>query len=134
VDRYTRESFQIATKLPAWTAKNEKEAKEMFPISLKRLGTEYIDFYLLHNVGQNRTRSFDDFGIWDYVRELKAKGLVKHIGFSFHDKADVLDKVLCEHPEMEFVQLQINYADWESGAGSRANATRRRSGTINRSL
>jgi predicted aldo/keto reductase-like oxidoreductase len=116
VDRYTRESFQIATKLPAWTAKNEKEAKEMFPISLKRLGTEYIDFYLLHNVGQNRTRSFDDFGIWDYVRELKAKGLVKHIGFSFHDKADVLDKVLCEHPEMEFVQLQINYADWESGA------------------
>jgi predicted aldo/keto reductase-like oxidoreductase len=83
---------------------------------MKRLGTDYIDFYLLHNVGQNRNRSFDDFGIWDYVRDLKARGLVKHIGFSFHDKADMLDAVLTAHPDMEFVQLQINYADWESGS------------------
>jgi predicted aldo/keto reductase-like oxidoreductase len=116
VDRYPRESFQIATKLPAWTAASEKEAKEMFHISMKRLGTDYIDFYLLHNVGQNRNRSFDDFGIWDYVRDLKTRGLVKHIGFSFHDKADMLDAVLTAHPDMEFVQLQINYADWESGS------------------
>ncbi|NLO46950.1 MAG: 4Fe-4S dicluster domain-containing protein [Clostridiales bacterium] len=116
IDRYPRESFQIATKLPAWTAKNEKEAKDMFHISMERLGTKYIDFYLLHNVGQNRKKSFDDFGIWDYVRELKAEGLVKHIGFSFHDRADVLEAILNEHPDMEFVQLQINYADWENGS------------------
>ena len=114
VDRYPRESFQIATKLPAWTAANAEDAKEMFNISLKRTGAGYFDFYLLHNVAEERMNSFDDFGIWDYVRELKEKGLIRHIGFSFHDNAQVLDKVLTAHPEMEFVQLQINYADWES--------------------
>lgn len=116
VDRYPRESYQIATKLPAWSgADNEEEAKKMFWTSLERTGLDYFDFYLLHNVGQTRTKAFDDYGIWDYVKELKEKGLVKHIGFSFHDKADLLDEILTKHPEMEFVQLQINYADWESG-------------------
>ena len=115
VDRYPRESFQLATKLPAWAgAKTADEAKEMFWTSLKRTGAGYFDFYLLHNLGDNRSKSFDDFGIWDFVQEQKAAGLIKHVGFSFHDKADVLDEVLTAHPEMEFVQLQINYADWES--------------------
>ena len=59
---------------------------------------------------------FDDFGMWDYVRELKEKGLVRHIGFSIHDKADAIDKILTDHPEMEFVQFQLNYADWESSS------------------
>lgn len=114
VDRYPRESFQIATKCPVWRVKTEEEAKNMFWTSLKRTGAGYIDFYLLHNLGESRTKSFDDFGMWDYVRELKEKGLVRHIGFSIHDKADALDKILTEHPEMEFVQFQLNYADWES--------------------
>lgn len=114
VDRYPRESFQIATKLPAWVAANEKEAKEMFTTSLRRTGAGYFDFYLLHNVGASRKKMFDDYGIWDYVMKLKEEGLIRHVGFSFHDKADVLDQVLTEHPEMEFVQLQLNYADWES--------------------
>jgi predicted aldo/keto reductase-like oxidoreductase len=96
--------------------KTEEEAKNMFRTSLKRTGAGYIDFYLLHNLGGGRTKSFDDFGIWDYVREMKKEGLVRHIGFSMHDKADVLDKILTEHPEMEFVQFQLNYADWESGS------------------
>jgi hypothetical protein len=86
----------------------------MIHTSLKRTGAGYIDFYLLHNLGDSRTKRFDDFGMWDYVRELKEKGLVRHIGFSIHDKADALDKILTEHPEMEFVQFQLNYADWES--------------------
>ena len=81
--------------------KTEEEAKNMFWTSLKRTGAGYIDFYLLHNLGENRTKFFDDFGMWDYVRELKEKGLVRHIGFSIHDKADALDKILTEHPEME---------------------------------
>lgn len=114
VDRYPRESFQIATKCPAWIVKTEEEAKNMIWTSLKRIGAGYIDFYLLHNLGESRTKIFDDFGMWDYVRELKEKGLVRHIGFSIHDKADALDKILTEHPEMEFVQFQLNYADWES--------------------
>ena len=114
VDRYPRESFQLATKLPAWAgAQTAGEAKEMLQTSLRRTGAGYFDFYLLHNCGDDRTQAFDKFGIWDYALEMKEKGLLKHVGFSFHDKADVLDELLTKHPEMEFVQLQINYADWE---------------------
>jgi predicted aldo/keto reductase-like oxidoreductase len=117
VDRYPRESFQLATKLPAWAGpKTAEEAKQMFWTSLERTGAGYFDFYLLHNCGGERTAVFDNFGIWDYVRELKEKGLVRHIGFSFHDTADELDRLLTAHPDMEFVQLQINYADWENGS------------------
>ena len=115
VKRYPREKFQLATKLPAWAgAKTAEEAKQMFFTSLERTGAGYFDFYLLHNLGDNRTQPFDDFGIWDFVQEQKAKGLIKHVGFSMHDTAEKLDEVLTKHPEVEFVQLQINYADWES--------------------
>ncbi|MDL2293720.1 aldo/keto reductase [Ruminococcaceae bacterium OttesenSCG-928-D13] len=114
VDRHPRESFQLATKLPAWSASTEAEAKEMFSTSLARTGAGYFDFYLLHNLGDTRTKFFDDFHIWDFLAEQKAKGLIRHLGFSMHDKADQLDAVLTMHPEIEFVQLQINYADWNS--------------------
>ncbi len=114
VDCHRRDSFQLVTKLPAWLVTTAGEARQMFYTSLKRTGAGYFDFYLLHNLGGNRTKSFDDFGLWDFVQEQKEKGLVRHVGFSFHDTADVLDDVLTKHPEMEFVQLQINYADWES--------------------
>lgn len=115
VDRYPRESFQLATKLPAWAgAKDADEAKAMLETSLKRTGAGYFDFYLLHNLGDNRTQVFDDFGIWDFVQEKKAEGVIKHVGFSMHASAEELDEVLTKHSEMEFVQLQINYADWES--------------------
>jgi Predicted oxidoreductases of the aldo/keto reductase family len=114
VDRYPRESFQIATKCPAWRAATAEEARNMFRTSLERTGAGYFDFYLLHNLGDSRTKCFDDFGIWEFARELKEKGLVRHIGFSIHDNAAAMDKVLTEHPEMEFVQFQLNYDDWES--------------------
>ena len=115
VDRYPRECYQLATKLPAWAgAKTAEEARAMLATSLERTGAGYFDFYLMHNLGDNRTEAFDRFGIWDFLAEQKAKGVIKHLGFSFHDKADVLDDLLNKHPDMEFVQLQINYADWES--------------------
>ena len=114
VDRYPRESFQIATKCPVWLVNTAEEARNMIWTSLQRTGSGYIDFYLLHNLGNSRTQCFDDFGMWDYVRELKEKGLVRHIGFSIHDKADALDKILTAHREMEFVQFHLNYEDWES--------------------
>jgi len=115
VDRYPRESFQLATKLPAWAGpKTAEEARQMFWTSLERTGAGYFDFYLLHNIGGSRLQKFDEYGMWDYVQELKEKGLVRHIGFSFHDNAELLDKLLTEHPEMDFVQLQLNYGDWES--------------------
>ena len=117
VDRYPRESYQLATKLPAWAgAKTAEEAQGMLATSLARTGAGYFDFYLLHNLGDNRTEAFERFGIWDFLRRKRDEGVIKHLGFSFHDKADVLDDLLTRNPDMEFVQLQINYADWESAS------------------
>ncbi|MDR0857599.1 MAG: aldo/keto reductase, partial [Oscillospiraceae bacterium] len=117
VSRYPREKFTLATKLPAWAgANNEKEAQQMFFTSLERTGAGYFDFYLLHNIGATRTEKLDEYNIWDFVLKQKEAGLIKHAGFSFHDNAQLLDEVLTAHPEVEFVQLQINWADWESGA------------------
>lgn len=114
VDRYPREKYLLATKLPAWAgAKSKEEAEQMFYTSLERTGAGYFDFFLLHNLGEGRSHYFDDYDIWSFLAERKKEGLIKHLGFSMHDKADVLDEILSAHPEMEFVQLQINYADWE---------------------
>lgn len=114
VDRYPRDQFLLATKLPAWAgAKTKEEAQRMFDISLERTGAGYFDFYLLHNLGEKRTHFFDDYDIWNFLARKKEEGLIRHLGFSFHDKAKLLDELLTKHPEMEFVQLQINYADWE---------------------
>ncbi|MDL2246163.1 aldo/keto reductase [Methanobrevibacter sp. OttesenSCG-928-K11] len=116
VDKYSRDKFQLSSKLPAWMAKSGKEAKNMFKTSLKRTGVDYFDFYLLHNLGENRTEAFDNYDIWNYLLEKKEEGFIKHLGFSSHAKAVELDEILRKHPEMDFVQLQINYADWESDA------------------
>ncbi len=113
VERYPRGSYQLATKNAAWRSKSEAEAKAQFERSLELTGAGYFDYYLLHNLGANRTKVFDDYGMWDWVQEKKAAGLIKHVGFSFHTTAGELDAILQAHPEMEFVQLQINYADWE---------------------
>lgn len=112
--RYPRESFQIATKCPAFAVRTEEEAKNMIWTSLERIGVDYIDYYLLHNLGGSRTKKFDEFKMWDYLCELKEKGVVKHIGFSIHDNAQALDELLTSHPEIEFVQFQLNYDDWEN--------------------
>ena len=115
VDRHPRESFQLATKLPAWAGpKTEKEAKDMFWTSLERTGVEYFDFYLFHNLGVGRTEAFDKFGIWDFLAERKREGRIRCLGFSMHATADYLETVLERHPELEFVQLQLNYSDWEN--------------------
>lgn len=117
VDRYPRESYQLATKNAAWiNCKTREDAIAQFYTSLERTGAGYFDFYLLHNLGDNRTKAFDDFDMWTFVQEKKAEGLIKHIGFSFHSTAEYLDEILTKHPEMEFVQLQINYADWENAS------------------
>ncbi len=115
VERYPRESYVFATKLPAWAGpRNAQEAQAMFWTSLERTGVGYFDYYLLHNVGGDHTRYFDEYGIWQFLMDRKSEGLIKHLGMSFHDKANVLESVLAAHPEIEFVQLQINYLDWES--------------------
>ena len=117
VERYPRESYQLATKNAAWiNCKTREEAIAQFDVSLKQTGAGYFDFYLLHNLGESRTKFFDDFDMWSWVQEKKAEGLIKHVGFSFHSTPEELEAILEAHPEMEFVQLQINYADWENPA------------------
>lgn len=115
VDRYDRDEFVIADKLPVMFLTHESQMEEIFSNQLERCGVEYIDYYLLHalnKVGYEKTKLFK---IFEFVKQKKAEGKIKKIGFSFHDKAKVLDKILSEHPEVEFVQLQINYLDWQDG-------------------
>lgn len=117
VERYPRESFQLATKNAAWiNCKTREDAVQQFETSLKQTGAGYFDNYLLHNLGEMRTHFFDDFSMWDFVKEKKAEGKIRHYGFSFHSTPEELDAILTAHPDAEFVQLQINYADWENPA------------------
>ncbi|MCD7777159.1 MAG: aldo/keto reductase [Clostridiales bacterium] len=117
VERYPRDKFQLATKNAAWiNCKTREDAVNQFETSLKQTGAGYFDFYLLHNLGEQRTKVFDDFDLWEFVKEKKKEGLIKHIGFSFHSTPEELDEILTAHPEAEFVQLQINYADWDNPA------------------
>ena len=115
VDRYPRESYTLATKLCAWMgAHNEETAKQQFYTSLERTGAGYFDYYLLHALQAGNYKKYEEYHIWDFVKEQKEKGLIKHWGFSFHATPDILDELLTKHPDAEFVQLQLNYADWEN--------------------
>ena len=115
-DRHPRDSYYLASKLNAsgWACKGEAEAKAEFRHSLERTNAKYFDFYLLHAIEESNVELYAQYGLWDYVKDLKAQGLVRHWGFSFHGSPELLEKVLTEHPDAEFVQLQINYIDWEA--------------------
>jgi predicted aldo/keto reductase-like oxidoreductase len=113
VDRHPRESFYLATKLPVWLVKSPEDPERLLQQQLSRTGVAYFDRYLLHALGEERLASLDENGVWDFLKSVKARGLAKSIGFSFHDTAEVLEKILSAHPEAEFVQLQVNYLDWE---------------------
>ncbi len=123
VERYPRDSFTLATKLNAFImAPTEKAAKKQFTTSLERTGAGYFDYYLLHALMENNYKRYDKFHLWDFVKEQKEKGLIRHFGFSFHAGPKLLDELLTAHPEVDFIQLQINYADWENPTvASRAN-------------
>lgn len=117
VERHPRDKFQLATKNAAWiNCKSRDDAIGQFETSLKQTGAGYFDFYLLHNLGEGRTKFFDDFDMWSFVQEKKQAGKIRHVGFSFHSTPEELEGILTKHPEMEFVQLQINYGDWENPA------------------
>ncbi len=124
VERYPRDSYTLASKLiiqPASTISVE-EAKQETMTSLERSGAGYFDYYLVHAIQRGNWQKYEEYGIWDYVKELKEKGLIKHYGFSFHADPELLIELLERHPDAEFVQLQINYADWENpGVASRRN-------------
>ena len=123
VDRYPRDSFTLCTKINAFMlAPTEKAAKKQFYTSLERTGAGYFDYYLLHALMENNYKKYDRFHLWDFVKEQKEKGIIRHFGFSYHAGPELLDQLLSAHPEVDFIQLQINYADWEDPSiASRAN-------------
>jgi len=114
VDRYPRDSFTLATKLHAGFFNSFEDRDTVFSSQLKKTGAGYFDYYLIHGVEASSLPKYEKFDCFNWLLEKKAQGLVKHAGFSFHDSAELLEEILTEHPEMEFVQLQINYLDWES--------------------
>ncbi len=114
VDRYPRESFTLATKLHSGFFNTLEERDKVFNEQLRKTGAGYFDYYLLHGIEESMIGKYEEFDCFNWLLEKKAQGLVKHVGFSFHDTPELLDEILTKHPEMEFVQLQINYLDWES--------------------
>lgn len=114
VKRHPRDSYTLADKLHGGFFNTIEEAENIFNEQLRKTGVEYFDYYLLHDIGQDHYKKYTELGCFEWLVNKKKQGLVKNIGFSYHDNAELLDKVLTEHPEIEFVQLQINYLDWES--------------------
>ena len=123
VERYPRNRYTLATKLIVMGDQMTAEsAKQEFYTSLERTGAGYFDLYLLHAFQRSNYQKYEEFGLWDFVNEQKGKGLIRNIGFSFHADPELLEELLNRHPEVDFVQLQINYADWENpGVNSRKN-------------
>ena len=122
VERYPRDAYTLATKLNTMTALTENMAKKELTTSLERTGAGYFDYYLLHALSRSNVDKYERFHLWNFVQEEKAKGRIRHIGFSFHDSPELLEEIIEKHPEVEFVQLQINYQDWEAkNVQSRAN-------------
>ena len=112
--RHPRESFTLATKLHAGFVRSFEDRDKVFRSQLKKTGAGYFDYYLLHGIEAGMLPTYEKFDCFSWLLNKKKEGLVKHAGFSFHDTPEMLDRILTEHPEMEFVQLQINYLDWES--------------------
>ena len=114
VSRYPRDAFTLTTKLPAYLLKSEEDRDWVLNEQLHKTGAGFFDYYLLHDVNSNTIKTFEKLDCFTWLKNKKEQGLVKTIGFSFHDGPELLDRLLTEHPEVEFVQLQINYLDWES--------------------
>lgn len=114
VKRHPRERFTLATKLPARILKSKEDQERIFNEQLENCGVDYFDYYLLHNVGVATYEIAKKVDSFAFIQAKKNEGKVKKFGFSFHDTADLLDEILTAHPEVDFVQLQINYIDWEN--------------------
>ena len=121
VERHPRNSFTVATKFPTFMLIPEDKIEETFQSQLDNLGVEYIDYYLLHNIQNVYYDDYDGNGgivkttnLFDHAKKWKADGKIRHLGISFHSSAKLLDRVLTEHPEIEFVQIALNPIDWDS--------------------
>ncbi len=116
VKRYPRDAYTIASKLPIMYLKKEGDQERIFDEQLEKVGVEYFDYYLLHNLNAEKVKTAEKFDSFGFVMQKQKEGKVKHWGVSFHDDAETLDEILTNHPEVEFVQIQLNYLDWEHPA------------------
>ena len=115
VKRYPRDRFMLATKLPAWCMKDPDDRDRIFNEQLERCGVDYFDFYLLHSIEDGGNgETYERLDCFNWGLRKKAEGRIRHFGFSFHGSPAYLIKVLDAHPEVEFVQIQLNYADWRN--------------------
>ena len=114
LDRFPRESFTVTDKMPAMMLHHAHDLERICHEQVERTRVTYYDYYWLHALNKNTVKTLDEIGGWEFMKKLKAEGKVRHIGFSFHDDSATLEQILGNHPEMEFVQLQINYIDWEN--------------------
>ena len=109
--RHPRESYHLATKLPVFSVRSRQEAEEIFSGQLERLRTDHFDFYLMHAMNAERFEKVKELGLYDMLREKKEEGIIRNLGFSFHDSPAVLEKIVDEWP-FDFAQIQLNYLDW----------------------
>lgn len=116
VERHKRESFTLATKLHSGFIKKEEDCDKVFEEQLRKTGAGYFDYYLIHDINVHSMNKYSSLHVFEWLQKKKRDGLVKHTGFSFHDSPELLEQVLKKHPEMEFVQIQLNYLDYESPA------------------
>ena len=114
VKRHPAGDYTITTKMPVFRIKKQSDMIETFEVSMERLGIDYLDHYLLHGLTLEVSDKLENMGAWEFMRGLKSQGRIGHYGFSFHDTPENLDKILTRHPDTEFVQLQINYLDWDA--------------------
>ena len=123
VERYPRDAFTITTKANAWLGSpTAEQTKAQLQTSMERLGVDYLDYYLLHAIQDNNQQTYDDYGLWDWIRGLKEEGVIRRWGFSFHAGPERLERLLTTYPDIDFIQLQINYADMDdAGVQARAN-------------
>ena len=114
VKRHQREKFHITTKMPGMLVRSESDMEKAFETSMGRLGLDYLDFYLIHGLSLESCEKLDRIGVWRFMNRLKEQGRIKHYGFSYHDAPENLDTILSRHADVELVQLQINYFDWDN--------------------
>ncbi|MEW9079884.1 aldo/keto reductase [Terrisporobacter glycolicus] len=114
VKRHSRESFTLATKMPTMFLKKQEDLERIFNEQLEKCGVDYFDYYLIHNLGVSHYEIAKKFKVFEFVQKKKEEGKIKSVGFSFHDKADLLEEILTAHPNVDFVQLQLNYIDWDN--------------------
>ena len=116
VDRYPRSAFTVTDKMPLSRLQTEEDLPTIFADQLKKTGLSYFDYYWLHALGDHNAEKAEALHAFDFVKQMKAEGKAKHIGFSFHGTPELLEKVLKAHPEAEYVQLQLNYIDWDDAS------------------